>query len=395
MADFSRTLKLSSYSSVTFNYTVTETATATTYKLTTVKFANSRSTGITQKIYWYIWALLESPSKGTEVKQFVEKTVTLAKGTKSKSVSVNVSATIAKGTSSTPAWMFLRSDMDTVDYETNWTKEAYYSHPAAALASYAVAYNANGGAGAPAGQTKVYGRALTLSSTRPTRTNHRFLGWATSAAATTPQYQPGGSYTANAAVTLYAVWQQVYASPGLEITRSYRCDSAGTASDEGAYAAVEYGWSAYTIAQSATVRVTASVNGVSATATHTGSAGQQGTIGKASGTGKLVIDAQMAANASYVVSALVEDLTTIPSDVATSAHSAARGDSISTAYFPFDYLAGGHGAAVGTAANEEGTFRVQHNLKVLDDNGNVVLYVGKDGSVTVANPSAWRTALGI
>ena len=60
----------------------------------------------------------------------------------------------------------------------------------------------------------------------------------------------------------------------------------------------------------------------------------------------------MAANASYVVSALVEDLTTIPSDVTTSAHSAARGDSISTAYFPFDVLVGGHGAAVGTAANE-------------------------------------------
>lgn len=70
---------------------------------------------------------------------------------------------------------------------------------------WTVAYNANGGSGAPAQQTKSYGSTLTLSSTRPTRAGYTFAGWATSATGAVA-YQPGGSYTANAAVTLYAKW---------------------------------------------------------------------------------------------------------------------------------------------------------------------------------------------
>ena len=37
---------------------------------------------------------------------------------------------------------------------------------------------------------------------------YTFRGWATTPMATTADYQPGGSYTANAAVTLYAVWEK-------------------------------------------------------------------------------------------------------------------------------------------------------------------------------------------
>lgn len=70
-----------------------------------------------------------------------------------------------------------------------------------------VKYDANGGSGAPGTQTKYYNKTLTLSSTKPTRTGYTFKGWATSKTATTANYQPGGSYTANAATTLYAVWQ--------------------------------------------------------------------------------------------------------------------------------------------------------------------------------------------
>lgn len=71
-----------------------------------------------------------------------------------------------------------------------------------------VKYDANGGSGAPGTQTKYYNKTLTLSSTKPTRAGYTFKGWATSKTATTANYQPGGSYTANAATTLYAVWQQ-------------------------------------------------------------------------------------------------------------------------------------------------------------------------------------------
>ena len=74
--------------------------------------------------------------------------------------------------------------------------------------TYTVSYDANGGSGAPAAQTKTQDVALTLSGTRPTRDGYTFLGWATSKTASSAQYQPGGTYTANAAATLYAVWEK-------------------------------------------------------------------------------------------------------------------------------------------------------------------------------------------
>ena len=74
-----------------------------------------------------------------------------------------------------------------------------------ALPSYTISYNANGGSGAPSSQTKYYGRALTLSSTKPTRPGYTFAGWATSSTGSVA-YAAGASYTANAAATLYAVW---------------------------------------------------------------------------------------------------------------------------------------------------------------------------------------------
>lgn len=53
---------------------------------------------------------------------------------------------------------------------------------------------------------------LNRSSAEHTRSGYTFLGWATSSSATSASYQPGGSYTANASVTLYAVWSCNHAS---------------------------------------------------------------------------------------------------------------------------------------------------------------------------------------
>ncbi len=80
---------------------------------------------------------------------------------------------------------------------------------ASAPTTYTVSYNANGGSGAPSAQTKTKDVSLTLSTTRPSRAGYNFLGWATSASATSAQYQPGSTYTANANVTLYAVWEEL------------------------------------------------------------------------------------------------------------------------------------------------------------------------------------------
>ena len=74
-------------------------------------------------------------------------------------------------------------------------------------AATAVVFDANGGTGAPEAQQKQYGIALTLSAAVPQRTGFTFLGWAAVPTAAEAQYQPGGSYTEDRELTLYAVWQ--------------------------------------------------------------------------------------------------------------------------------------------------------------------------------------------
>lgn len=76
-----------------------------------------------------------------------------------------------------------------------------------ALPSYTVSYNANGGTGAPGKQIKWKDQSLALSSTKPTRTGYTFVKWNTNSGGTGTSYNPGATYTANAAVTLYAVWK--------------------------------------------------------------------------------------------------------------------------------------------------------------------------------------------
>lgn len=73
---------------------------------------------------------------------------------------------------------------------------------------FAVAYNANGGTGAPASQTKTYGTDLVLSSDVPIRGGYIFRGWAKTSTGEV-LYYPGDTYSAEAAVTLYAVWEAV------------------------------------------------------------------------------------------------------------------------------------------------------------------------------------------
>lgn len=90
----------------------------------------------------------------------------------------------------------------TVSTASNHTLYAHWSPFA-----YTITYNANGGSGAPSSQTKYYGTNLTLSSTVPSRSGYKFLGWSTSSTATSATYQPGSTFSTNANTTLYAVWQ--------------------------------------------------------------------------------------------------------------------------------------------------------------------------------------------
>ena len=102
--------------------------------------------------------------------------------------------------------------------------------------TYTIAYDANGGTGAPADQTKTHGTDLELSSTKPTRANasysytvtldanggsvtpaslnaqrtvsYTFKNWNTQANGGGTSYASGANYTANASATLYAQWNE-------------------------------------------------------------------------------------------------------------------------------------------------------------------------------------------
>lgn len=87
------------------------------------------------------------------------------------------------------------------DYDVN------ASYSITTPASYAVAFDANGGAGSMSAQTTNTPTALTANTY--TRSGYSFGGWATSqsnASAGTVAYANGATYDFSAATTLYAIW---------------------------------------------------------------------------------------------------------------------------------------------------------------------------------------------
>lgn len=108
--------------------------------------------------------------------------------------------------------------------------------------TYQVIYNANGGSGAPSVQLKTHDKTLTLSMITPTRANYIFKGWSTVASSGTVSYHPNGSYTNNAAITLYAVWELAYTKPRIKNLSVNRCNAEGQFQDDGAYASVVFDW---------------------------------------------------------------------------------------------------------------------------------------------------------
>ena len=73
------------------------------------------------------------------------------------------------------------------------------------LSTYTVSYNANGGSGTVASQTKTYGTTLTLRSSGYTKDGFTLSGW-TKGSTSGASYALGGSYTDNEATTMYAKW---------------------------------------------------------------------------------------------------------------------------------------------------------------------------------------------
>lgn len=207
--------------------------------------------------------------------------------------------------------------------------------------TWAVVYNANGGTGAPSSQTKTYGQTLKLSATKPTRTNYTFKGWGLSSTSTTVAYAAGASYTANAAITLYAIWELAYVPPKITNFTAMRCTSDGTIDDFGTYMNVAFSWACdQTIgannasAISIQYKVANTTSWTSVTVAATGMAGK---VSKTIGEGTINIDE------AYIVLVSVTD----------SKETTTSTKNINASAFTMDFLAGGKGVAFGKPATKE------------------------------------------
>ena len=149
------------------------------------------------------------------------------------------SFTVAYGSScSTTAQAVWYTDGGTAQ---NSTLSVSYTVP---RPTYTISYNANGGTGAPASQSKVYGTNITLSTVVPTREAYIFKGWSTSSTATTATYQPGGTFSTNANTVLYAVWSLIKTNSKITSMKLKRCLQDGTEDNEGTYCKITVNYAA-------------------------------------------------------------------------------------------------------------------------------------------------------
>ena len=232
--------------------------------------------------------------------------------------------------------------------------------------TYPVKYNANGGTGAPSAQTKTYGKTLTLSSVKPTRTNYNFKGWATSASATTATYAAGGSYIANSAITLYAVWELAYSKPRINNLSVVRCDSEGNITDDGESALVTFDW----VCDKDIVEIKVTMESVTGSQHITYSVSASGTSGSAS---------RMIGGFDDEQATLYQDLSyTIQVIVRDSIDSYSKSVTLNGQIFPIDFLAGGKGAAFGKPAERENVLDIAFVTNPIGGFENPVLASGTD-----------------
>lgn len=100
--------------------------------------------------------------------------------------------------------------------------------------NYTISYHANGGSGAPSAQTKPHGQSIVLSTKEPVRSGYTFLGWSTSAGATTASYSVGANFSIDKNTTLYAVWKKNVCTHGQTEVRNAKtptCSAAGYSGD--------------------------------------------------------------------------------------------------------------------------------------------------------------------
>lgn len=206
------------------------------------------------------------------------------------------------------------------------------------LPSHTVSYDANGGSGAPGNQTKWWGEFLTLSNTRPTRANHTFLGWATSANGAVA-YQPGGRFGSDTNTTLYAKWKLNTKPPTIQSFTAQRVDEAGDMSESGTRVKLYVTWKCDTSGDSANTVQSVTI------AVQDGGTWQETpvTASGATGTGTVTLTG-LSADASWRFRVVVKDKYGTVNAYTT----------VGPQRFLLDFSAGGRGIGIGVGAPAEG-----------------------------------------
>lgn len=221
---------------------------------------------------------------------------------------------------------------------------SYTANAAATLyaqwyAPYTVTYNANGGANGPSSQIKVYNKPLALTTSTPTRTGYAFVKWNTNSSGTGTSYNPGDTYSANANITLYAIWAPM---PSISSLSVIRCDASGNYDDEGTRAEVKCVWSCVS---NATIygTYTAQTGGDTWSFTFSSGSSGSGTV-----TSTTLIGGTLDVDMQYTVKVIV---TCTTGDVTKST---SRSALLTRAFFTLDFKAGGKSVGIGRAAPRDG-----------------------------------------
>jgi uncharacterized repeat protein (TIGR02543 family) len=259
-------------------------------------------------------------------------------------------------------------------YTTNAARTLYAVWKAI---TYTVTFHANGGTGAPAAQTKTHGSALALSPTIPTRANYTFKGWGTLASSTVATYSAGGSYTADASATLYAVWELSYIKPRITDVVVNRCKSStdGTASDTGNYAKIAFSWE--TSVANPTIKIEWKLS--TATSYPSGNVYTITGTNKAGTVSQIIGGGALNADNTYTVRITVTD----------SVDSSNLTRSVTGAKYLIDLRAGGTGVAIGKAAETDNLFDVGWTSRLRSD-----VLIGEKTGYRDGNPGVYIDAEG-
>lgn len=327
----------------TLTYSVSSTSTATTVTLTSLKVGNSSWAGSPIIIRFYADSTSTQITSITDDGWAVDSTHT-----------INSTYSWNKAESAQTKHLLVYGKQSVNGSEiTIGTTDIEVSVPA--LAKYAVTYNANGGSGAPATQYKVHSKNLTLSVVKPTRSGFSFVRWFTAADGTGTGYNPGATYSTDAALNLYAKWSAVPSVTSLKVIRS---DENGDQDDSGTYAAVTATWTMdSSTSESATVT---------------------GTITPQGGTSSAITLSGTTTGTGGTVTALVPNMDTdtqyvVTITAANGSNTATRSAVLTRAFFIMDFKAGGGGIGIGRAAPSD-SLAVGYNAEF-------------DGSVDIFGPT--------